>query len=662
MQEQPTNAAITLQQKLQPYLQDAAKTLHRICNHTGISKEAEAAIMQDAVDIMRGDYSGIHATPQQMEELTAKTVLDMWESIANADIPVFAFVFHFYAACLKQDTEAAKNPLAKAIAASEDSRQRGEEAEPNKTTSARWVYCTLATLFNAEFCNANEEELTYIITSAGFTKIAKRANLIATALDMRKQKEEIEATAARERQERRAKNRKRKQNQAATNGLKEDLTPLTMPVCAESSSNNVISITATQKKKRTRKQKEVPHAIAVVQPITLAIGDGLQTSDIADGTQVGTRPLRQAVMEMQERAELIANDVYATQQQKEDARNFITNVTNVMHALDGLQIIPQALQPKYSNEEYSGYDITPYRLAQIAAGNDYPNTEIITGLLRAMAFLSTQRIRIFEEVWQPVKAKDKDGNIKKDESGKAVMEVKPVKVVHDFNPVSVHFRTRLDEETTLTEATKVHLGINNVLLEGCSGKYKTIIDEAGRKQKYRIRTPIKHLTTTQQIYALNNDEETIFRNLVLSKAHALEEDILAVVFDYEARQAAALKEAQEAAAHVAEVAAMVADGLATEEERKAAEQDAIKKHQRAKTIIVKHKGRDVKKLQKMFETAVKTGLLQSYKRSETAESEKLKQYGCNTATQRKSKFEQYKWAWTRPKAEQAQEEQTPKQN
>lgn len=611
--------AATLAAKVDALIEQTTKRANNICKRHNIPQDTAAVFAEDVADMLRAQFNGLRATNEQMRQLTEAIPQTSWDRTENAALCFIAQYYknivealggniimgagflhavEYYEIIKRNDGKPLSSIFPQFSGLEDDTQTAWEEAQR--------LYFTYAILVIAELTDATAEELAAMrANGVGVFDEDTKARTIAAGIDFQQQRRQINQRAA----ERKAA-RMDKQTQTAP----------TLPNMLESN--------------RTIRQ---------YQTITSMLGAGLQTADVdADGRTNALRPLRTGIREMQERAALIARDIYATEQQRKQAEELIATTTAVYQVMDGIQLLPQMLSPDSGSTEYSGYYLTPYRWAQICTQQQQPNTDVIRNVLCATDFLSHQRTRITEKGTRLVKQLDANGNVIYDEHGKALKKNEENEFYTYFQPLVLNVRGNSGESVPFEKAELIYIEIHNIIRYGRSNK-SAIIEKNGNKKRLFIQPPAEHILTLGQIADFQSDEERIFRNIIVSTfsnpqtgtpAHLREDKLLARVFDYEARQAEYDAAALAASQHEAKVNATPS---ATDEDRTAAAKATKKATEKAKYYITNHMGNDVNTLRVMFEKALKNGLIKRYGRIEAARRKDTKKYGAN-----------YVWNWERP--------------
>lgn len=582
----------TLQPKVAEYAATTAKKAENICRRNNIAKETAAAIVADAMDVLAGTFHGLHATYPQMQEVTQKTKRSSWEREAMPiALPV---VTDYYAQIVDavENNKGVGSSYIYAAVAIGVKVQKGQEPTAQDIIKAKMLYYILCLLSVGEETNATKEELQGIPTGGVITEVI-RQRCIATALEMQRQRREIDATAA--------KRRKRTPYHEDNNGTLYSV-PTSAIIDRRGSVGRVVS-----NPNKTIKQ---------FQNINYILGGELQTAPVVrEGATPALRPLRTAIAERiataKQLEEQAKTDRHITPQDVQRAQNLITNSESIYHAIDGLHIMTQEMRPTSQSDIATGYTITPHRFAQLATGQENPHQTQVLNIMRALDFLSMERIEVIEEVvkYYPVKAQD--GSMVRGEDGRIKKEPKQIKIYTRFTPANTTFYGQFGEEVPLSEAFTMNVQVHRMITKGRSEQYKEVVLENGKKQKLLVQKPRENYLKIAQIYMMNSEAGSRFRNILLSKPKMAQDTLLAAVFDYGGK----LREAQAKAKQLQSEYEELLNNPNTTEEQKA---EALKKAKDAATnatarrIASKHKDRDIQTLRDMFEKAQDGGIIQSY--------------------------------------------------
>lgn len=590
----------TLRQKVEDLARQTAAKVAAICRRYCVQSDAAGAMIADIAQILHARYAGLYATTEQMREVSQKVKRQAWNNTGNGavcftaqyygeicniidDVPPFPGDTYLQAVSM---LEAARR---QGIAPDDlAARYGGQLFDTDLEANAQRLYYIYGVLVVAEFTDATEAEL-LSIPPADNVSPEEQQRLIASALNMQAQRRQAEAAAA----ERKAKRQKKPANNA-------------------------------------HQQFDGDKTIAVHQSIANAISGGIQTADNHNNnTQL--RPLRTALREQRERAEVVLTDANAPEEDKRKAAQFLTTTTAVAQAIDAVRIITQTMQPDASGGTGDSFDFTPHQLAAVCTGQDSPNKEQELNCLRAFAWLSTQRMQVWEKTQKTIQTTDADGNKTKKKVYRDICT--------DFQPVVVEFRTAYEDKVLVEDATRVRLTIHNIIRDGRSAEYR-IVDSGGRKERLYIMPPLKHIVTLSQFLDFKSDEERIFRDTIVSKGNQAEDKLLAAVFDYKGKQAEYERSANEARR---KADALRCSPTATAEQWRAAELAAMQASNKAKYYITNHMGEDAKRLKTMFNKARENGLLAWYSRDDVRLNNSPRKYGSG-----------FVWRWGRPNAEAVQ--------
>ena len=590
------NMPATLAAKVQDYAQRTRRTAAAICRNAGLSQEDADTIAADAVDMLRADYRGLRATLEQMQRITAAVPRKRWDRTENAAL---CLVTKYYAQVC--DTIAGGQLFLDFITsvAVLEVVQRDTSTPPLLVCdedavllSARKLYYTYAVLICGEVCDATEDELRGIAVPAGVVvEDDKLARTIAAALRAQEQRKQLQQQARRK-----PGRPKKTEAQGNAGGLFGD-------------------------EERT---------IYYFQNFAYEIGSGVQTADAdEDKKPVKMRPLWQGIEEQRKRAEELAQDLRATDADRQKATALISTTTAAMQVLNGLQVLPQQIKPVSGNTEYNSYELTPHDYTRLLTGQEKPNKEQMLACLRATAWLSTQRVRIVERTETKRIERDSDGIAILGDDGKPKRKTVTRDIVTDFQPVVINFRSAYEDNVLIEDATRISVHIHKIFKDGRTAEYI----EDGKKRLY-IKKPQQKFLQLGQHYQFATEEERIFKNLVLSREHMTEDALLRAVFNYDKRQAEA--DARAAAAE-ATATATESNPDATEEQKTLAREAADNARRQAREYIYNHVSRDYNKLAGMFEKAQDCGLIKWYYRAPTAAPRrKAGQYGTG-----------FKWEWGR---------------
>ena len=619
MTDYELNAA-TLQRKVDDLAAQAATKINALCRRYIVPQDAADALTADVTDMLHAHYKGLHATTEQMREVVGKITQRTWDRTDN--IPLL-FIVKYYGEIVQHlsGTPIMGELFLHSVVYCEIARRLnttptellqslGAAPRADMEDEAQRLYYSYAVLTIGERTDATRDELKAIQPYCDIPE-EKRLQIIAQALDFQAQRRRMEAAAA----ARREKREDELLTDAAHSPARTDRTP---------------------------KLFDGEKTIAIHQSIANMLSGGVQTADKDgdSGRPTPLRPLRIGIKEQRRAAEAVLNSPTATEDKKKQATQFLATITGVWQALDGMQVITQTTQPDESGGTYSRYDITPYQLARICTGQDEPNKEQQLNCMRAFAWLSTQRMQVWETTEKRITEKDADGKVLRDENGKPIRKVVQRDICTNFQPLIIEFRAEYEDKVLIEDATRVRLYVHDVIRNGRSAEY--YIDKSGgRAERLFIRQPVAHVLPLSQFYEAQSDEEKVFRNIVLSKAHLREDKLLAAVFDYAGRQADYDTRAAEAQ--------RIADTLsnspaATEEQKRAAQKAAQQAREAAKYNITNHMGRDVERLKTMFQKALQCGLLTWYNRDDAMTTKGNGKYGSG-----------FVWTWRRPTADEVAE-------
>lgn len=685
MQEQFEHMPQTLQPKVAVYATTTAKKTADICKRNGIGKDTAGAIIKDAFDVLAGQFRGFHATFTQMRDVAKKTKRSSWERTELAEL---AMVTEYYARIVDavENSKPVSTSFVDAAVLCEVKRQNGLEPTEQDVQRAERLYFTLCLLIIGADCNATEEELAAIpAMPKEFPEVLKE-RCIKDALNFQRQKAEIETTAERRKQRKAQKVKRQEINDIAQDGSRNRtntpfLTARTLYEGTRAAGSAVVA----------NPNRTIPH----FQNLTNALGGELQTAPVTrEGVEGSLRPLRTAIAERVAIAEQLKEqakrDSRITTADVQRAENLITNRESIYHAIDGLHIMIQEMHPTSRTDTTTGYTITPHRFAQLATGQENPHQTQVINIMRALDFLSTERMEVVEEVVRYSPEKDEHGKVVRDESGR--IKKKPQKLLYytRFTPANTTFYGRFGDEVPLLDAFTMNIQVDKMITKGRSEQYKEVALGNGKKQKLLVQVPRVNFLQTRQMYDFNTDNGTRFRNILISKSHMAQDTLLAAVFDYGGRfqdAQAKAKEAQDrcerlrtngaavlqreadaaqaqynalkdnpnakaqdvqAAQKRAEEARTLADVVqdnpqALEDVQKAAQERAEELAYNAtpKRIASKRSDRDIKALRGMFERAQEIGIIRSYYTRPAA----------NARRKANGEWTAVVWEWLRPSKE-----------
>lgn len=593
-----TNIPASLQDKIAAYLQESSRKVDNICRRNKISKDSADAMVQDMADLMQAKYTGLHATQEHIAEITTNTTRHTWNKTEN---PLLCMVACFYFDIT--DFNAGQQRLggvewAHPVQACECARIKGEQPTQDMITNAQrnmYLYCILIA---GERCNATEEELWQVVPYDSTTPIKEQTQqrIITSAVEWGKQHKEIEATKARKKQERQAR------KEATLFG--ED-----MPLF----SANAL---APQRTRKLPQHINETDSAAIYQNYAYMLSKEVYCTDITDNDAAAPQPLYKAIESKRQQAEQLKTDrrYHATPQQIERAESLVITPHAFTTTMTGINILPQFILAESGDTMQSTYRTTPRQFTIWATGQDSPTQSQVDDCMRALDFLSTQRLEIQEDIIKRVPAYDDKGNPIKDVKGRQVKTNKIVKTFTRFNPCTTTFYGDFNEKAQALQAKEIVLHISNIILQGRSGQHKQIVED-GKQQTYAIATPQVHRVPLWQVYEFTSDEGQRFQYAMLSKGKRNEEDLLKEVFDYDRKQAAADAAVEDAKKRLQMLATST---TATEDEMQDAQREYLKAKERATDCITKHKGRDKERLQAMFQKAQDIGLLKYWYKEQQA--------------------------------------------
>jgi len=306
--------------------------------------------------------------------------------------------------------------------------------------------------------------------------------------------------------------------------------------------------------------------VNIMQNTADMLSRSINTADMDEnGQAMALRSLRQAINEKEQAGAVIAPQTY------------------IQQALRTLCIIPQIVKPTADGIDYAAYKMTLNELTKACTGVERPNAEQIKNIWQAFNFLSTQRLEFIEYRTPEKKRRYSRKNaqpvttIEREEDGRKVI-YKPYKIT--TNPVTATFAQELANPEAYSGSTSVILNVHHIITNG--RRMDKIKLQDGTTAL--IKKPVQHLTTIEQMLSYSSIAGIHFYNLVLSKSHITEEELLNSIFEYDSS----------------------INACATDEEKK-----------KRKRYITNHKGRDKDTLQDFFITAKESGLLAWYRRYES---------------------------------------------
>lgn len=578
-----TNIPASLWDKIADYIQTSSRKVDNICRRNNISKATADALVQDITTLMQARYAGFAATPDNIKELTDNTTRRTWDKTENPALCIITAAYFEIAKTIAGQQRLGGTDWAAPIQACEQAKVMGEEPTQDMLNNAQWFAYLYCMLIAGERCNATEAELLQIEPYNGTTdRVArKRQEIVAQALEMQRQHAEVMA--------------RRESRKAAK-------------VVVVHGEDNAILPMPTVKKTTTPAFVDDTKTIKAYQNFAYMMGKDIYTTTATAQDGAAARPLWDAIEEQKRAVEALKTDrrLHATPQDIEREENRITTTAAITTAMRGIWVLPQNMLPISGDTMQSTYRTTPRQFAIHATGQEHPNEIQITNCMRALDFLSTQRMEIYEDVIKRVPTYDANGNVVKDAKGRAVKTNKVVKTITRFNPCTTTFYGEFNEETQAVQAKEIVLSISNIILDGKSGQHKHIIEEDGKPHQYTIATPQVHRLPLWQVYEFTSDEEQRFQFAILSKGKRNEEDLLNEVFAYNEKKARAEAVVDDAKRLLQ---SLTTSTTATEEEIQAAQRDYLNAKERATDCTTKHKGRDKERLQAMFQKAQDIGLL-----------------------------------------------------
>jgi hypothetical protein len=599
------NMPASLAAKVQAYAEQTAQKAYNICKRYQVPQDVYEVFVLDAIDILRAQYTGLRATIEQMQILTAIVPLRSWGRTENAALCFMSKYYADIAGHFEGGSMSLGMGFINAVVDYEIVKRTGGSADAQALadiqSEAQRLYQTYAILVAAEWCGATQDELAHMFANGGITLTAEQKQRAITAgLNFQRQRQQKTARKPR-------------------TGHGSDVT-------ADEMGGGLF-----EKPKTLPEVIPANKTIMQYQNFAYMQGNGVQTADnLPDGISGKTRPLWQGIEEQRQAALAIMEDVQATDVEKVRAAELVADTYAAAQVLDGIQILPQLIKPISGNTHYSGYVTTPREFYRIATGIDNPNNEQMLHFLRGLAWIDTQRISVAEITEKTITERDSSGVIIKGEDGKPKRKKVQHTIYTNFRPLNVVFRTEYEDKVPLQNATQLYLEIHNMVKDGRSGEYI----EQGGKRLYVVK-PVQQYLQIGQYYQFTTEEERTFRAIILSKPKQAEDTLLAAVFNYPKRQAEADKRAADAKIAADE---MQRNPEATAEQKQQAQEAAEAAQSQARYYITNKMGRDYDKLAGMFEKAQNCGLITYYCRRAAAAGGIYKQnkYGRG-----------YVWEWGR---------------
>lgn len=607
----------TLQPKVVAHATTTAKKAENICKRNSIAKDTAAAIVADVCDMLAGEFHGMHATYEQMREVATKTKRSSW---ARTEINALCMVTEYYARIVENTEQG--GTLAHTIIdtpiAYELTRQAGQQPTEDVVQRCMFVYFTLSVLCVGECCDATEEELRGIGGEDAILYEPQRSHTIATALDMQRQRKALEA--------------KQQERERTPREARTELSSSTIGDVA-----GAVAVAEYIQHERPKYPVSNPdRATKYYQNVSNLLSEELQVAPYSkEGGAQPLRPLRAAIAERIATAEALKEqaktDNRITAAMVQRAENLITNADSIYKAIDGIHIVVREMQPTSRTDTTTGYTMTAHRFTQLATGQQNPNQQQVINIMRALDFLSMERMDVVEEVVKKYKTKDKDGN--------PSWGFKKKQFCTRFTPANTRFVGEFGEDVTAANAFTITMQIDRIITDGCSVERKEMLLDNGKKERLKVSPPRENYVTIGQVYAFNSEAGNRFRNILVSKVRMRQDTLLADVFDYKAKEREAqakLKDTPE----WKEWERVKDDTNATDEQKDEAKKkvEPLVKNATAKRIASKHKDRDVATLRKMFEDAQACGMIRSYWTKAAADA-RQKENGEYTAVV---------WEWLRP--------------
>lgn len=614
--------AEALAEKISAYIQNTRRKVQRICSTKLLPSEYTDAIIADVQDMVHACYTELHPTTEQLRHITEAIPQRRWDATENIPLCLLAEYYAKIVQILNGDNPP---PLSDDFIASVvvlEVAKRDTDTPPRilcdedaVLSATQQLYYTYAVLSVAEMCNATEAELRTIEPYGVDVEEDKRTRVIRQGLKMAAQ-------------------RRYQREQAQKKYGRKKPTEEPKAPAAEAELFNTSSSDVQQTDKPTAKQSTLPavlgdteRTILQYQNVAYMIGNGAKTANIVPYGQTSEmRPIWKGIEEQRTRAAELMNDARATDEDRKRAADMIATTYAAKQVLEGLQIIPQTPDclPLSASTEWITYDFTPHEYTRILTGQDKPNSEQMLSVLKATAWLTTQRMQVVEVAEKKKRVYDDDGKAELNEEGKPKYRKVQTKIVTNFQPVAVTFRSEYEDNVLIEEATRIRLSINPLLRDGRSTKDRTADGYIKAQAQYM---------KARQFYDFVTEEERIFRNVVISRPHMDEYALLYDVFSYDKKQAEAN---QRAAAAEAVAKEMERNTTATDEEKQQARANADAAKKYAHNCITIHMGRDVERLLGMFKKAYDNGLLTWYNNPHGGANTRTKKYGRG-----------YVWEWGR---------------
>lgn len=317
-------------------------------------------------------------------------------------------------------------------------------------------------------------------------------------------------------------------------------------------------------------------------------------------------PLQKYITERMLQAELLQKDPEATDEERQAAAEMIASRNAVYQFYNSLPIIMEECAPISATEQTITYELSTNELARYETGCKTPNNTQTYVAVSAAKFASQIRYKI-----EAPKGKNKKGKIVYD--------------TIDYRPVDVKIFGEREEDAATENAKKVHIIIDRSV-------------QTGRAQLFKSESSGTILIENNAYNTFGSTPEGVHFRAILFNVYGEktgnyrvceknEEDLLNAIFDYDGKEMAAKKHAQEAR--------RLSDQYPNNKEIRMFADAA---EASAKRIRTAHIDRDYKQLCKMFSTAAAVGLITTYNRVATAEQpKKIKKYGRG-----------YKWTWQKP--------------
>lgn len=552
------------QEVLAARLQVITGNVQRLCTTTGLPQEIGSKLLEDIADLQQDNFTGLRLSYEEIEALQLHTAPEDWNGIYSEEILCIlkeygqlwqleeakdrgAMSAHVVTNSEgKQVTIYTRNTPyleatdgsrmeVRAVALYEFAKRNGfaTEDEEDGAVIYRHVFSTMSLY---DFFGIDEADI------IGITPMGICRPELATALQAMNGTNLLEL----------------KTRRAQAHGLQDEKQPKSV---IGTDQEQAAYITAPKEATQSRAA-----VVKIMQNTADMLSRSINTADMDEnGQAMALRSLRQAINEKEQAGAVIAPQTY------------------IQQALRTLCVIPQIVKPTADGMEYATYRMTLNELTKACTGAERPNAEQIKNIWQAFNFLSTQRLEFIEYRTPKKKRRYNRKNaqpvttIERQEDGRKVI-YKPYKIT--TNPVTATFAQELANPEAYSGSTSVILNVHHIITNG--RRMDKIRLQDGTTAL--IKKPVRHLTTIEQMLNYSSIAGIHFYNLVLSKSHIAEEELLNSIFEYDSSISA----------------------CATDEEKK-----------KRKRYIQNHKSRDKDTLQDFFIKAKESGLLAWYRRYES---------------------------------------------